>query len=136
MPRILLQSLLWNSNPNCDILKDHVSKTSSLLQLLHALRSSDTQAACLCLGSFLVLSDEVQAKVPFSSTVSSCNPSASFPQMENLPTPNWGMILNGGDGMRSYFHLVLFPGIAILITPFAFNFLGGWVRDVLDSRLK
>ena len=38
--------------------------------------------------------------------------------------------------MCSHFHLVLFLVITILVALFAFNFLGGWVRDVLALRLK
>lgn len=53
----------------------------------------------------------------------------------NPPTPSWGMMLNEGYvGMRSHFHLVLFPAIAISITLFAFNFLGDGVRDAFDPR--
>jgi oligopeptide transport system permease protein len=53
----------------------------------------------------------------------------------NPPTPSWGMMLNEGYvGMRSHFHLVLFPAIAISVTLFAFNFLGDGVRDAFDPR--
>jgi oligopeptide transport system permease protein len=45
------------------------------------------------------------------------------------------MMLNEGYvGMRSHFHLVLFPAIAISVTLFAFNFLGDGVRDAFDPR--
>jgi oligopeptide transport system permease protein len=36
--------------------------------------------------------------------------------------------------MRSYFHQVLWPALAISITLFAFNFLGDGVRDAFDPR--
>ncbi len=55
----------------------------------------------------------------------------------NPPTPSWGMMISEGyKAMRSYPHLVLFPGLAMAITMFAFNFLGDGLRDALDPRMK
>ncbi|MGO8960634.1 MAG: ABC transporter permease [Streptosporangiaceae bacterium] len=51
------------------------------------------------------------------------------------PTPDWGLMVAEG---QSYFTpdwwLVTFPGLAILLTAFAFNLLGDGVRDVLDPK--
>lgn len=53
------------------------------------------------------------------------------------PTPEWGAMLSGGRMyIRNYPHLTLFPGIAIVITIFAFNVLGDGLRDALDPKLK
>ncbi len=53
----------------------------------------------------------------------------------NPPTPSWGMMLSDGYiAMRSHFHLVLWPAVAISITLFAFNFLGDGIRDAFDPR--
>lgn len=53
------------------------------------------------------------------------------------PTPEWGAMLSGGrDYIRSYSHLTLFPGLAIVITIFALNVLGDGLRDALDPKLK
>jgi peptide/nickel transport system permease protein len=53
------------------------------------------------------------------------------------PTPSWGSILAGG---RSYLRLapwvMVFPGIAIMLTVLGFNLLGDGFRDALDPRLK
>lgn len=55
----------------------------------------------------------------------------------NPPTPSWGMMIaEGFRGMRSYPHLVLYPVLAIVLTMFAFNFLGDGLRDAFDPRLK
>ncbi len=55
----------------------------------------------------------------------------------NPPTPSWGMMISEGyKAMRSYPHLVLFPGLAMAITMFAFNFLGDGLRAALDPRMK
>lgn len=53
------------------------------------------------------------------------------------PIPEWGALLSmGRDQMRAYPHLVLFPGIAIMITVFALNTLGDGLRDAMDPKLK
>ena len=52
------------------------------------------------------------------------------------PTPEWGMML--GEERNSIFnapHLVVFPGLAIMLTVLGFNLLGDGLRDVLDPRL-
>ncbi len=51
------------------------------------------------------------------------------------PTPDWGLMVAEG---QSYFTpdwwLVTFPGLAILVTAFAFNLLGDGLRDLLDPK--
>ena len=50
--------------------------------------------------------------------------------------PEWGAMLGTErNSMFSAPHLVLFPGIAIMITVLAFNLLGEGLRDSLDPRL-
>ena len=53
------------------------------------------------------------------------------------PTPEWGSMMSS---CLTYFRdspwLVLFPGIAIMITIFAFNLFGDGLRDALDPKLK
>jgi peptide/nickel transport system permease protein len=49
------------------------------------------------------------------------------------PTPSWGrMIAEGQTYYRSAPWLVLFPGIAIMLTVLGFNLLGDGLRDALD----
>ena len=53
------------------------------------------------------------------------------------PTPEWGALLSAGRAdMRMYPYLVLFPGLAIMITVFCLNMLGDGLRDALDPKLK
>jgi len=55
----------------------------------------------------------------------------------NPPTPSWGqMVGEGQQYLRSYWHLCVFPSIAIAITMLSFTFLGDGVRDALDPKLK
>lgn len=52
------------------------------------------------------------------------------------PRPEWGLML--GEEKNSVFsapHLVIFPGIAIMLTVLGFNLLGDGLRDALDPRL-
>jgi peptide/nickel transport system permease protein len=51
------------------------------------------------------------------------------------PTPDWGlMVAEGQSYFTSDWWVVTFPGLAILITAFAFNLLGDGMRDLLDPR--
>jgi len=52
------------------------------------------------------------------------------------PTPEWGLML--GEERNSVFnapHLVVLPGLGIMLTVLAFNLLGDGLRDALDPRL-
>ncbi len=49
------------------------------------------------------------------------------------PDASWGVLVSEGAGMLTFFPwLVLFPGLALALTLFAFNFLGDGLRDALD----
>lgn len=51
------------------------------------------------------------------------------------PTPSWGnMIADGRNFLVTHPWLVFAPGIALMITVLAFNFLGDGLRDVLDPK--
>ena len=53
------------------------------------------------------------------------------------PYPEWGAMLSGGrQYIRDYAHLTLYPGLAIMLTILALNFLGDGLRDALDPKLK
>jgi len=53
------------------------------------------------------------------------------------PTPAWGLMIAEG---RQYVELAwwqtVVPGIAIFLIVVSLNFLGDWIRDRLDPRLK
>jgi peptide/nickel transport system permease protein len=53
------------------------------------------------------------------------------------PTPAWGaMVSEGRDYIGTAWWISFFPGLAIFLTVLAFNFLGDWLRDRLDPRLR
>lgn len=53
------------------------------------------------------------------------------------PNPEWGAMLSGGrQYIRDYPHLTLYPGLTIMITILALNFLGDGLRDALDPKQR
>jgi peptide/nickel transport system permease protein len=53
------------------------------------------------------------------------------------PTPEWGGMLAGGRSfIRDYSYMTFFPGLAIVITILALNFVGDALRDALDPKLR
>lgn len=53
------------------------------------------------------------------------------------PIPEWGAMLSGGRVyIRDFPYMTFFPGLAIMITILALNFLGDGLRDALDPKLK
>lgn len=53
------------------------------------------------------------------------------------PAPEWGsMLANGRNYMSELPTLILFPGIAIVLTVLAINLIGDGLRDALDPKLK
>lgn len=53
------------------------------------------------------------------------------------PTPEWGSMLKAGiPYFRISPHLTFFPGIAIMVTVMAFNFLGDGLRDIIDPKIN
>lgn len=52
------------------------------------------------------------------------------------PTPEWGAMLSGSRAfIRDYPHLVIFPGLAIMVVILSLNLLGDGLRDALDPKL-
>lgn len=53
------------------------------------------------------------------------------------PAPEWGaMLASGRQFMRDAPHIVVIPGLIIMITILALNLLGDGLRDALDPKLK
>ena len=53
------------------------------------------------------------------------------------PTPEWGSMI-GAERNQIFTapHLILFPGLALILTVLGFNLLGDGLRDALDPRLN
>ena len=53
------------------------------------------------------------------------------------PFASWGVLANDGfAAMRSYPYLIVFPGLAILVTLLGFHLLGEALREALDPRSR
>lgn len=53
------------------------------------------------------------------------------------PTPAWGaMVADGRDYLNSAWWIAFFPGMAIFMITMSLNFLGDWLRDRFDPRLR
>jgi peptide/nickel transport system permease protein len=56
------------------------------------------------------------------------------------PATDWGNMLSGGltfiESSQSYWWLIYPPGIAIILTCIAFNFIGDALRDAFETRLQ
>ena len=53
------------------------------------------------------------------------------------PTPEWGAMLSAGRNfIRDYPHLVIFPGVTIMIAVLALNLFGDGLRDAMDPKLR
>ncbi len=51
------------------------------------------------------------------------------------PNASWGVLIGeGAKSMEEFPWLLIFPGIALSVTLFSFNFLGDGLRDALDPR--
>ena len=53
------------------------------------------------------------------------------------PTPSWGsMVSDGSNLVDKAWWISFFPGLAIGLVVMSGNFLGDWIRDKLDPRLR
>jgi len=53
------------------------------------------------------------------------------------PTPAWGLMIDGGrEYVATKYWLSLFPGLAIVLTVLSINWIGDWLRNVLDPKQR
>lgn len=53
------------------------------------------------------------------------------------PNPEWGAMLSAGRNyIRKFPHMVIFPGITIMLAVLSLNMVGDGLRDALDPKLK
>jgi len=85
-----------------------------------------------CIGTYLVLvTTSLGIAIVLEATLGFLG--AGIPP----PTPTWGNMLGDAASMLiPKWHLVVFPGVAIVITVLSFNQLGDGLRDAFDPRLR
>ncbi len=53
------------------------------------------------------------------------------------PTPEWGAMLSSARNfIRRSPHMIMFPGLFIMLSVLSFNLIGDAIRDALDPKLK
>lgn len=79
----------------------------------------------------------VQATLDMSTTILTIAALSFIGLGIQSPTPEWGAMLSEGKEQMRYFpHLVVTPGISIVLAVMALNLIGDGLRDALDPRLK
>ena len=79
----------------------------------------------------------VQATLDMAATIIAISGLSFIGLGISPPTPEWGAMLSEGrEQMRHYPHLVVIPGIAIMLAVMALNLMGDGLRDALDPRMK
>ncbi|MCL2201330.1 MAG: ABC transporter permease [Oscillospiraceae bacterium] len=79
----------------------------------------------------------VQATMAIASVIISAAGLSFIGMGIQPPNPEWGSMLSQGNTfIRNAPHLVIFPGLAIVISALSFNLVGDGLRDALDPRLK
>ncbi len=79
----------------------------------------------------------VQATLGFSSAILDAAALGFLGLGAQPPTPEWGTMLSGAlEYYQRAYWVLLFPGLAILLTVLAFNLFGDGMRDALDPKLR
>ncbi len=132
---VLLGATGWFTVSRLVRAETRLAKTADYVASARALGASDVR---IVLRHLL---PNVAAPIIVSSTLAVGNVIALEAGLSYLgvgaqpPTPSWGSIfLDGIDTFTTAWWVVLFPGLAIVITVLAFNTLGDALRDVLDPR--
>lgn len=77
----------------------------------------------------------VEAAMSLSSTILSIAALSFLGLGIQPPAPEWGAMLNEGrDYIRTYPHLIIMPGIAIVLSALSMNLMGDGIRDAIDPR--
>ncbi len=79
----------------------------------------------------------VQATMSIAGTILQISGLSFLGMGIEAPAPEWGsMLAEARPIMRSSPHLVIFPGMAIVLATLAMNLIGDGLRDALDPKLK
>ena len=79
----------------------------------------------------------VQATMSIAGTILTISGLSFLGMGIEAPAPEWGSMLSEARQiMRSHPHLVMFPGMAIVLSALAMNLVGDGLRDALDPKLR
>ena len=143
---------LWGGGMYKVILALSITSWIGIARLTRAqflqLRERDYVEAAICIGaergSIIYRHIIPNALSPLLVAVSFGIPAAMFGEAGlsflgigiNDPLPSWGKMVGVSNSyVRVYWHLALFPTIAIALAMLGFSFIGDGLRDALDPRL-
>ena len=143
---------LWGGGMYKVILALSITSWIGIARLTRAqflqLRERDYVEAAICIGaergSIIYRHIIPNALSPLLVAVSFGIPAAMFGEAGlsflgigiNDPLPSWGKMVGVSNSyVRVYWHLALFPTIAIALAMLGFSFMGDGLRDALDPRL-
>lgn len=112
-------------------------KESDYIKAARTVGASDLRIIFLhilpnCLGVIVV-----QATFGVAGSILAASGLSFLGMGAQAPTAEWGAMLNAArSDMRHYPFLAIMPGMAIMITVLAINFVGDALRDALDPRLR
>lgn len=79
----------------------------------------------------------VQATMSIAGTILTISGLSFLGMGIEAPAPEWGSMLSEARSiMRSSPHLVIFPGMAIVLSALAMNLVGDGLRDAMDPKLR
>ena len=123
--------------------------TRTVRAAIFTTRQSDYVEACRCIGAgnlrvmFRHMMPNALGLITISTVgqISGCILVISTLSYIGLgitpPTPEWGALLAAGkNSIMTYPHMIMFPGLMIILTVLGFNTFGDGLRDALDPRLK
>lgn len=112
-------------------------KEQEYIEVAHSIGASDLRIIIMHILPNCMAPIIVSATMSISSAILAAAALSFIGVGVQPPTPEWGSMLSAArEYMRDYWFVVVFPGVAIMLTVFAFNVFGDGLRDALDPRLK
>lgn len=112
-------------------------KKLEYIDAVKALGASDGRIIFLHILPNIMSPIIVQATMRIATAILTASGLAFLGLGAQPPAPEWGAMLNDGRTyMHNASHMVMFPGMMIIIVVLAFNIFGDGLRDALDPKMK
>lgn len=112
-------------------------KKLEYIDAVKALGASDGRIIFLHILPNIMSPIIVQATMRIATAILTASGLAFLGLGAQPPEPEWGAMLNEGRTyMHNASHMVMFPGMMIVIVVLAFNIFGDGLRDALDPKMK
>lgn len=112
-------------------------KKLEYIDAVRALGASDTRIIFKHILPNILSPIIVQATMRVATAILTASGLAFLGLGAQPPTPEWGAMLSDGRTyMHNASHMVMIPGVMIVIVVLAFNIFGDGLRDALDPKMK